>query len=284
MKALRSAPVPSALGLVRRAATAPGIRLLTSVTPVVRAAGALRGVLVREPVRFAMNELRPRNVAARYRVRGGGAWVVIRHHTSDVMILDEIFSAGEYDPPPPADAILSGFASPRVVDLGANVGMFGVWMLTRAPRATIVGYEPDPANIAVHERVIELNRARERWTLQPVAAATAAGRVSFRAGLGSASFADPDGETVVPAADAFEALLSCDFAKIDIEGGEWALLEDSRFAQLPARVLFLEYHSQGCPGADPAAEASARVAAAGYTVHHRPKLTTGVGAIWAWRE
>jgi FkbM family methyltransferase len=283
------------LDLVRRAATAPGVRRLTTVTPVIRATGALRGTLVREPRRFALNEMRVRGVAARYTLRDGGRPIVIRHHTSDVMILDEIFSAGEYDLPPAVAAILDGLPRPRVVDLGANIGLFGVWLLTRKPDATIVAYEPDPGNAAVHARVIELNDAADRWTLRAAAAATAPGTLTFLSGLGSTSRALDDGvaggpegrgegETVtVPAVDAFDDLGACDLAKIDIEGGEWALLADERFGRLPAAAVFVEYHPHGCPGDDPGAEAEQLVRAAGYAVHHAPKDIPGYGVVWGWR-
>jgi FkbM family methyltransferase len=274
------------LDVVRRAATAPGVRRLTTVTPVIRATGALRGTLVRETRRFALNELRVRDVAARYTLREGGRPVVIRHHSSDVMILDEIFSAGEYDLPEPVAAILDALDAPRVVDLGANIGLFGVWLLNRWPAATLVAYEPDPGNADVLERVVALNDAGDRWTVRRAAAATEPGTLTFLAGRGSTSRvvdADGDGTVTVEAVDAFADLAACDLAKIDVEGGEWALLADPRFASLPARVVFVEYHPHGCPGPDPGAEAQRLVAAAGYAVHRAPKDIPGYGVVWGTR-
>ena len=35
--------------------------------------------------------------------------------------------------------------------------------------------------------------------------------------------------------------------KIDIEGAEWAILEDPRLAALDAEAIVLEWHAMGCP-------------------------------------
>jgi hypothetical protein len=92
------------------------------------------------------------------------------------------------------------------------------------------------------------------------------------------------GTVTVPAVDAFEDLGACDFAKVDIEGGEWALLADPRFARLAAPLVFVEYHPRGCPGADPGTAAERLVRAAGYATHHAPKAENpGYGIVWGWR-
>ena len=57
--------------------------------------------------------------------------------------------------------------------------------------------------------------------------------------------------TTLPAADVFPYLEGADLVKIDIEGGEWPILSDPRFAELEARALVLEYHPHLCPGPDP---------------------------------
>jgi FkbM family methyltransferase len=276
---------------VRRAATAPGVRALIHVTPVIRATGALRASLVRERRRFARNELRARDVTAGYTLRTGGRPVVIRHHSSDVMILDEIFGAHEYDPPPGVVDALADVPAPRILDLGANVGLFGVWALDRWPGAHVHGYEPDPDNAAIHRRTMELNAAGERWSLSQAFAACANGRIRFAGGTGSASRAaalaedDPAVSIEVEARDVFADLAASDLVKIDIEGGEWELLQDARFRELRARAVFVEYHPFGAPTDDPGAEAERLVRAAGFEARHDPKpLTPGWGVVWGWRR
>jgi FkbM family methyltransferase len=283
--------MPELLDIVRRAAVLPGVRRLTTVTPVIRATGALRGVLVRESGRFALNELRPRHVTTRYTLRGrGGRQVVVRHHTSDVIELDMAFSGGEFEPPPEAAAVLGELVDPRAVDLGANIGLFSIWLLDCHPNARIVSYEPDPGNAAVLERTIEINGLGDRWTLRRAAAAISDGMLSFMAGHGTTSRVvdrmDPDGDGVitVEARDPFADLADADVVKVDIEGGEWTLVADSRFARLPARVVCVEYHLRGAPSDDPGADAVRMVRAGGWTVHHelRPNMP-GHGMVWGWR-
>jgi FkbM family methyltransferase len=277
------------LGVVRRAAVLPGLRRLTTVTPVIRVTAALRAALVRERWRFALNELRLRDMVRRYTLRDGGRCVVIRHHTPDVMGLDEIFAACEYEPAPEIAAALAAVPSLRVADLGGNIGLFGIWLLTRHPEARIVGYEPDPDNAAIHARAIAANDAGGRWTLKPFAAAPSDGTLLFKAGLGTTSHVvangeDEDGAIVVEARDPFADLAQADFVKIDIEGGEWGLLADPRFAALRARVLCVEYHPDGAPGDDPGREIERLVRAGGWELRNVPKPNMpGYGLVWGWR-
>lgn len=278
------------LGIVRRAAMLPGVRRLTTVTPVLRVTAALRASLVRERRRFAFNELRPRAVVARYTLRAGGLQVAIRHHGSDVFALDMAFSGGEFEPPPEAAAVLDRIAAPRAVDLGANIGMFGIWLLQRAPDARVVSYEPEPGNAAMVERNIAANSAEGRWTLHRAAAAPADGTLSFMAGEGPRSRvvdgASSAGEGVITVAarDPFDELMAADFVKIDIEGGEWALMADRRFAALSAQVICVEYHRNGAPGDDPGADAERMVRAGGWVVHHELREgMPGHGMVWGWR-
>ena len=69
--------------------------------------------------------------------------------------LDEIFRHGHYEPPHPVVSVLREAPQPlEIVDLGANVGLFGAFALGRFRDARIVGFEPDEANAEVHERSI----------------------------------------------------------------------------------------------------------------------------------
>jgi FkbM family methyltransferase len=276
--------------MVRRAAAFPGIRALTHVTAVTRMTAALRGSLVNESARFARNELRRRGVTASYTLRESDRPVVIRHHTSDVMILDEVFGADEYALPSGVVDALADLRQPRILDLGANVGLFGVWALDRWPDAHIHGYEPDPGNAAVHERVIALNDAAAQWSVTQMFAAASDRPVRFAWGSGSASraadFAEGETDVIdVDARDVFADLDDTDLAKIDIEGGEWELLNDPRFRELCCPALVIEYHPFGAPEDDAGAEAERIVRAAGYEVRHdRKPLTPGWGVVWGWRR
>jgi FkbM family methyltransferase len=266
------------LRAVRRLATAPVFRRLTAVAPLLRLSFALRASLVRERGRFVRNELRPGPVTDTYRLRESGVAVAIRHHTGDVMVLDEIFSQREYEPP-------SGIEFPKVesaVDLGANIGLFGAWLLGRFPEAHVVAYEADPGSAAVHRRTIAANGREDQWRLVEAFAGTSAGTTGFAAGLHAVSH---EGEGIeVPVVDVLPELADADLVKIDIEGAEWPILADPRFRELRADLVVLEYHAEGCPEPDPAGVAERALADAAFDVYHAGrKPAFGAGILWGVR-
>jgi FkbM family methyltransferase len=274
------------LRAVRRLATAPLFRRLTTVTPLIRLSFALRASLVTEHLRFVRNELRPGPVTATYRLRESGVAVALRHHGGDVMALDVLFAQQEYEMPPSVERTLRTDTEPlRAVDLGANIGLFGAWLLGRFPTAQIVAFEADPSNAAVHRLTIEANRLSERWRLMEAFAGTRAGLTHFIPGLfGVSHAADGKGGIEVPVVDVLPDLLAADLVKIDIEGAEWPIVTDPRFRELRARVVALEYHARDCPADNPRALAEQALRGAGLEVGHAgPKPAAGAGVLWGWR-
>jgi FkbM family methyltransferase len=276
----------SLLRLVRRLATMPGLRRLTTIDVVTRVSFSLRASLVRERWRFARNELRPgRPQTAVYRLSGSGVAITIRHRSPDVLILDELFSQEEYRFP---EAVWSRLAESRdrrlrVADLGANIGLFGAWILGHFPQAEIVAVEPDPENAKVHRRTIEANGRTAEWRLVEAGAATEQATLRFAPGSFTLSHAAPAGEGIeVEAVDVFPLIADAELVKIDIEGAEWPILRDRRFSQLEAAAVVLEYHPAGSPGTEPAFDAAQTLLErAGFTiVSHHPK-GEGVGVLWA---
>ncbi|MGH3080774.1 MAG: FkbM family methyltransferase [Gaiellaceae bacterium] len=245
---------------------------------------SVQATTVREPIRFVLRELSASGRLSRYRLRGSGRPVFVRHNTADPLVLDEVFYTGHYETPPEVATVLDGLGRPpRVVDLGANIGLFGVWTLERWPDAQIVAFEPDRANAAVARLCIEANGAAEQWRLIEAAAADRDGRVSFISGDYSRSRIG-DGTDEVEAVDTFPYLDDADFVKVDIEGGEWALVADPRFDRLTAPVLVLEYHRDQAPGPDPQADALAAVRRAGYEARVVAEFEPGQGLLWGWRR
>jgi FkbM family methyltransferase len=263
----------------------PGFRRLTTFSPLVRVSFALRGTLVHSPLRFALNELRFGGVTASYRLRQSELSIVVRHHTPDVLVLDEVFSQREYAPPEAIEKQLRQMRPLRVVDLGANIGLFGAWVLSRYPNAHVVAIEADSGNAAVHKRAQAENDLGERWTLIQAVAASEAGTARATEGrYSTAAFeSDPEGDIVT--IDVFGLLPNVDLLKIDIEGGEWAILADERFQRLEATVVVLEYHSRNCPSDDPMAAAAATLRSAEYAVTvgaGKPRF--GAGLLWGLKR
>jgi FkbM family methyltransferase len=264
------------------AALPPVRRILTSrrVEPVV--ATVLRASPVRRLPLFLARELRPPPEPAQYRLRESGAFVFVRHRTPDVAALGEVFYERQYEPPPAVAALLDGVGRPlRIVDFGANVGLFGAFAMRRYGTAELTAVEPDPANVEVLRRTMKANGWS--WKIIAAAATTADGQVGFASGRFTTSRIEADGE-LVPAVDAFPLLDCADLAKIDIEGGEWAILADLRFAAAVAAVIVLEYHPHLCPTPDPAGSATARLTSVGYEVERTLEFDEHHGLLWAWRS
>jgi FkbM family methyltransferase len=271
------------LGLIRRLATLPGIRRLTQVDALMRISFSLRSSLVRTPGRFVRNELSPGSgVTATYLLKGSDVRVTIRHKTNDILVLDEVFSQREYRLPEKVVARLDRMRPLKVADIGANIGLFGAWLLARFPDAEILALEPDPSNADVHRRTIEANGAAA-WRLVEGAATTKDGTIRFSVGeFARSHVADSQEPGIeVQALDIFPLVEDVGLLKIDIEGAEWPILQDPRFAQLDPEVVVLEYHPEGSPSSEPAQAAEALLVEAGFDIvaHHPKDSRTGV--FWA---
>lgn len=246
-------------------------------------------VIERGRARFLACELLGREGEALYPVRGAAVPVLVRHGSADVATLDDVFYSLDYAVPAPAAELLGGAPEPlRVLDLGANVGYFGAFVLARFPGAQVTSVEPDPRNLAALRRAVAAAGQGERWRIVEGAAATGPGTVPFVQALYSTAHVARDGEggaTVeVATVDALALIEDADLVKIDIEGSEWPILADPRFAGAGARAVVLEYHPEGCPAADALDEARRILHAAGYATQAGVRHPDGQGVIWAWRE
>jgi FkbM family methyltransferase len=240
----------------------------------------LRARTVRRSTAFVVRELACRRGAFAYSVRGGRATIVVRHGSGDPVTLGEVFHERDYEPPPGVPTL----EQPRILDLGANVGYFGAFALERWPHASVIAYEPDPANAAVHAHVMTLNRLGGRWELRRAAAATRAGELCFHASGDALSHVGEHGSLVVRADDVLPLVAGVDLLKLDIEGGEWAILADPRLAKSPPRVTVLEYHPHAAAGADPHAAAIRYLSVAGLTATATVfRRSDGYGMLWAWQ-
>lgn len=251
---------------------------------IVRVAGT-----VREYPIFLWREVNRRLVMGRYHLRGSDLVVHVRHDTPDLGGLFEVFVQRNHDPPGEILAMLARDAHDhplRVVDLGGNIGLFALRVLQQFPDARMTSFEPDPANARVLALTAAANGAQEQWQLVTACAGATPSLVRFLAGhyLESQILAHDDSRgQLMPKIDIFPYLTGIDWLKIDIEGGEWELLADPRFAQLEVPVLWLEYHRHLCPGQAPRALAAEALTRAGYHIAPFVERAADLGELWAWR-
>ena len=259
--------------------------------PVLRKARQLRWRAAQ--LKHLAAVLRPAPLFLLREARGGtgryslpsGAVIVLRHQTRDLEVVDEVLVPPHaYEPPPVVASHLGGPL--RIVDIGANIGTFGVFALGRWNVDTMRSFEPDPTNAAMLNETIALNHANHRWTAHQVAVSNSSGHMTLIPGHFSLSRRADHGEAGIDVmmVDLFTLDSNADLLKMDIEGGEWSILCDRRMADLRARVIVMEWHWRFSPLADPHAAALNLLGRAGYTVHaDRVEPRTGTGLVWASR-
>lgn len=248
-------------------------------------------VLVERPWSFALAELTRRGSVGRCRPRGCAVDVYLRHDTTDLFVLIEVFGLGQYVPPSAMAGRLAALGRPpRIVDLGSHVGMFSAFALSRFAGASVLGFEPDRDNLALLRRCIANSGASDRWEVVEAFASNRDGSVRFLEGrMAESQLALPGDDRSsrqVEARDVFTYLAGADLLKLDIEGAEWPILTDPRFAALPLTGVMLEYHRNLCPEDDPQAFVTRTLEDAGYTVRAFPTgwdPALGQGVIHAWR-
>jgi FkbM family methyltransferase len=251
------------------------------------ASAVLRGRLVAERLRFTARELRRSRSVHVYRLRENGLRVLLAHGTPDVLTLDQAFHQHVYEPPDGALAVLEGLGRPlRALDLGANIGLWGLWLHGRLAVEQVTALEPDPENAVRHRRQIALNRLEGSWDLVQAAATCTDGPVSFTIGRATTGHIAEGGEAgaSVEGRDVFALLDGIDLLKIDIEGAEWPMLSDPRWAGLRAPVVMLEYHPHGAPSAHPEGDAQRALQDAGYATLSMHGAPDNTGVVWGWRS
>lgn len=240
----------------------------------VALAGARR---VGQPTRYFAHELSGRPGLMRYSVDGFNFF--IRHDSQDPITFRELFVARVYEYPAGIRSVVG--TAPVVADLGGNIGLYGLWAATHWPRCQLVAFEPDPDSAVRYRQFVAANRLP--WTVIEACAATKDGTARFVSGDEASSHIGESGDIEVPAVDIFEWLARAEIVKIDIEGGEWAILTDSRFAGIPAVLVHLEYHPYLCPADNPAEFAAAALKRAGYAVELVHRHSADIGVLRATR-
>jgi FkbM family methyltransferase len=265
---------------------------------------------VRERVRFVHNELRDTPIVDRYQLRGSSLVAEVRHPVLDMWVLEEMFRFRAYEPPEPVIRALEGLRRPvRILDLGAHVGFFGLFMRGRLDDPAIVSFEPDPRNLPLLKRCVRENGLEHRWRVIEAAAGTADGTTEFQSSFHLSRIAPPadDGlpdiqrgigstfpflrdtammgaeQQTVACRDVFPFIAAADLVKIDIEGGEWPILADRRFASTNCTALVLEYHPSYGPGATGGHTVHAALSAAGYQSADAARAPDA-GLVWAWKD
>jgi len=250
---------------------------------------------VRGRVSFVIRELRKSPRSRTYELRSGG-YIHIRHQGVDAFLIEEILENQIYRIPEGARSALAALdREPRIVDLGANIGLASHRLLSEFPAGSVVGYEPDPDTASVLRRFVAENSLGDRYEVVEACAGPVDGEVTFRA-LGSPLSREVDPAqarenevlTRLPQRDVFPHLERADLIKIDIEGAEWPILQDPRWPKVKACAVVLEFHARPHLKRPAVEEARDALEHAGYSVELRELRPAengadATGVLWAWR-
>ena len=171
-----------------------------------------------------------------------------------------------------------------VADLGANVGYSVLYWLRAFPAARVIAFEPHPKHAELVRGHAGRNAVEARVRLVEAAAGTAPGEALLSDAENCSSIVGAAAGLRVRVVDVFAELAESpvDLLKIDIEGAEYPILADARFAKLTPHAIVMEWHAvpAGPSGPDWCA---ARLAELGYRTH-RVEESSDHGIIWAYRR
>lgn len=194
---------------------------------------------------------------------------------------------------PYSEGLPSGLAlgpKPVVIDIGANVGFFSFWMLSKHPGATVHAFEPFPPNFSQLKAYKEQHPQFDLH-LHPFAVGGETGQFSLHYDASdsfSTSAALNDNQEgselnvqVVRLQDFLKAqgIGRIDWLKVDCEGAEYGIFKSLSKEDLAnVRIVTLEHHDSAVSGENQAGLVSILQS------HGFKTYTNGYSPlIWAWR-
>lgn len=173
-----------------------------------------------------------------------------RFRSIDCNALCEVFHEGEYEF---LGNWVSGLEAPTVLDVGAHIGTFALWVLSRNASARIVSVEADPATFSILAQNQSLTS--DRWqTINRAASRSDGEKLQFSNEGPSMSHRISSDGTLFVESVSLGRLISIvagpegaiDLLKVDIEGAEEHFICDSPQHLARVRTLVIELHPSLC--------------------------------------
>ena len=220
-----------------------GRHLLSEMRGAFRSAADARSLyrlgadlLIHKAIRFVPKA--STNQERRVRLRGG-VDLCYRLNRGDIQSIREVWYEGAYRLPFALDVKVA-------VDLGAQIGLASVWLHRRHECKQILAVEPSPSNV----RIAQINFALNNVPGEIVQAAIGPrdGDVFFEEGMDSNRGRIGAGTLIVPMVSMTSLLerhlrrSRVDLVKMDIEGGEQALLDGDLAWMDRVQALIVEFH------------------------------------------
>ena len=136
--------------------------------------------------------------------------------------------------------------NPVIIDCGANIGISSLYFKTIYPNAKLIAFEPDVSLADIFQKNMVQNGVTN-FTLHKAAVWTENGTISFNNKGSEASSIDITGNSsfqvpTVKLAAILAEYSSIDLLKIDIEGAEYAVIQDIANELNRVQNMFIEYH------------------------------------------
>ena len=144
----------------------------------------------------------------------------------------------------------SAVSRPIILDLGANIGLFAVYILSIEPAASVLSVEASKDTYQVLEKNRNLNRGCE-WDILNAAVSDSDGYLSFEEGVVSTSGKlSSAGNVQVKSLRLASILKNYNdeilLIKMDIEGAEEGVIADSKDILFKVKNLIIEIHPNIC--------------------------------------
>lgn len=145
------------------------------------------------------------------------------------------------------DGLFIGERMNRIIDAGANIGLFTQWVLDRFGKdSSVIAFEPNPTAIQAFKRIHENNK-----NIILIEAAIAPTEGEIYLGIDprnstTSSIYKTDNQISIKAVNLIDTMkkygwLSADLLKLDIEGGEYDII--SEMTEFPFNHLLIEFHA-----------------------------------------
>lgn len=185
-----------------------------------------------------------------------------------------------------------GLTNPRALDIGGHIGCFTVDLCRVVPGAVVHAYEASPTTAGYLGRNVSRNVPDGRATVFNEALSSADGTLKLidnagASGLNSINGAPTGGTAVEVPAVSFRTALdrlggTVDIVKMDIEGGEYAVLAGSDPSEWGSvQRVVMEYHD--VEGHD-FSEVEKFFTAAGMNIVRHEPVTDRLGVVWFSRD